>query len=141
MTITASLSALPHAAPVCDHARLVLFAIRRMGAHGLSDARAAHGFFTGFGEGFCRPLTLARALMADMAATSSMPISIAPCCCSRMTASEQALLTILARVEQAPVSASLLMADLLGHRRVGGVLASAAALAAAFADEGRPISA
>ena len=49
MTITATLSALPHVAPVCDHARLVLFAIRRMGAHGLSDARAAHGFLTAFG--------------------------------------------------------------------------------------------
>jgi len=141
MTITATLSALPHTTPSCDQARLVLFAIRRMGAHGLADARAAHGFLTMFGEGFRRPLTLARALMADMAATSAMPIAIAPCCCPRVTASEQTLLTILARVEQAPVTASLLLADLLGHRRVDGVLASAAALAAAFADEGRPISA
>lgn len=141
MTAIATLSALPHTLPSCANARIVLFAIRRMGANGLADARAAHALFTAFGEGFRRPLTLARALMADMAATSSVPIAIAPCCCARMTASEQALLTILTRVEYAPDHALLLMQDLLGHRRVDGVLASAAALAAAFADEGRPISA
>ncbi len=141
MTTTATLSALPYTLPSCVNARVALFAIRRMGGNGLEDARAAHVFLTTFGEGFRRPLTLARALMADMAATSSMPIAIAPCCCGRMTASEGALLSILARVEFAPDAALLLMQDLLGHRRVDGVLASAAALAAAFADEGHPISA
>ena len=65
-------TALPHVLPACPHARIALFAIRRMGAHGLADARAAH--------------------------------------------------------------------TLLGVRRVDGVLASAAAVSAAFADEGRPIS-
>jgi hypothetical protein len=138
---TATVSALPHTLPPCANARIVLFAVRRMGAFGLSDARAAHMLFTAFGEAFRRPLTLARALMADIAAASSMPIAIAPCCCVRMTVSEAALLTILTRVEYAPDTALLLMQDLLGHRRVDGVLASAAALSAAFADEGRPISA
>ncbi len=50
------------------------------------------------------------------------------------------MLSILARIETAPETARLLMADLLGVRRVDGVLASAAAVAAAFADEGRPIT-
>jgi len=139
MTATALLSALPHVQPSCPNTRLALFAVRRMGANGLSDARAAHAFLTNFGKGFRRPLTLTRALMADMAATSTMPIAIAPCCCSRMTASEQALLTILARVEHSPDAALLLMQDLLGHPRVDGVLASAAALAAAFTDAGAAI--
>ena len=132
-------NAVPHPLPECHNARVVLFAMRRMGANGLSDARAAHGFFTSFGEAFRRPLLLMRALMADLAGTATVPIAIAPCCCARMTASEQVLLAILARVETRTDSARLLMQDLLGQRHVDGVLASAAALATAFADEGRPV--
>jgi len=84
---------------------------------------------------------LMRGLMADLASTATTSIAIAPCCCLRMTAAEGALLAVLARVETEPDSARLLMADLLGARRVDGVLASAAAVAAAFADGGRPIEA
>jgi hypothetical protein len=130
---------LPHALPPCENARIVLFAIRRMGAYGLADARAAHTVMTAFGQHFRRPLILLRALMADLAGHAAGTISIAPCCCARMTAAECALVTILARVETAPDSARLLLTDLLGARRVDGVLSSAAAVAAAFADEGRPI--
>ncbi|MHC9417705.1 DUF6628 family protein [Sphingomonas citri] len=140
LSAAATLQALPYALPECGNARVVLFAMRRMGAHGLADARAAHALFTAFGEAFRRPLTLIRALMADMAANAAAPIAIAPCCCARMTPSEQVLLSILARVETRVESARLLMQDLLGQRHVDGVLASAAAVAAAFADEGRPVS-
>lgn len=132
--------ALPHALPHCANARLALFAMRRMGAHGLGDARAAHTMFTAFGQDYRRPLVLMRALMADLARASAGQIAIAPCCCARMTPAESALVTIVARVETAPESARFLMADLLGIRRVDGVLASAAAVAAAFADAGRPVS-
>ena len=131
---------LPHPLPPCENARIALFAMRRMGAHGLADARAAHTMFTAFGQSFRRPLVLLRALMADLAGTSAGTIAIAPCCCARMTPAESAMLSILARVEVAPESARYLMADLLGVRRVDGVLASAAAVAAAFADEGRPVT-
>ncbi len=133
-------SLLPHALPACENARIALFAMRRMGAHGLADARASHTMFTAFGQSFRRPLVLLRALMADLAGTSSGTIAIAPCCCARMTPAEAAMLSILARVETAPETARYLMADLLGVRRVDGVLASAAAVAAAFADEGRPVT-
>ena len=133
-------NAVPHALPSCANARIALFAMRRMGAHGLHDARAAHVMFTSFGDGFRRPLVLLRALMADLAASASGTIAIAPCCCARMTPAENALLTILARIETAPETATYLMADLLGVRRVDGVLASAAAVAMAFADDGRPIT-
>ncbi len=136
---TLSTHALPHPLPECPNARVVLFAMRRMGANGLSDARAAHGFFTAFGEAFRRPLMLMRALMADMATNAAVPIAIAPCCCARMTPSEHALLAIVARVETRTDSARLLLSDLLGQRHVDHVLTRAAALAAAFADEGRPI--
>jgi len=143
MTVTpapAPTQMLLHAMPACPNGRLALFAIRRIGAHGLADAHAAHAMLNGFGEGFRRPLVLMRAMMADFAATANGPISIAPCCCMRMTAAESAVLTVLARAETAPETARLLLADLLGIRRIDGVLASATALAAAFADAGRPIS-
>lgn len=131
--------ALPHLLPACENARIAVFALRRIGAHGLADARAAHALFIAFGESFRRPLTLLRAFMADVAATATLPVAIAPCCCPRMTAAEDALLTALARAEIRPDSAALLLADLLGVRRADGVLAAATAVAAAFADEGRPI--
>lgn len=134
-----SIQALPHMLPECENARVALFALRRIGGFGLTDARAGHALFSAFGKGFRRPLTLLRAFMADVAATAALPIAIAPCCCARMTAAEGALLTALARAETRPDSAALLLGDLLGVRRADGVLASATAVAAAFADEGRPI--
>ena len=140
-TLASMTTVLPHPLPSCENARIALFAMRRMGANGLGDARAAHTLFTAFGQGFRRPLILMRALMADLAANSSCPIAIAPCCCGRITSAESALLTILARAETAPDSARLLLSDLLGIRCVDGVLASATAVAQSFADAGRPIAA
>ncbi len=134
-----AMALLPHALPTCPNARVVLFAMRRMGANGLADARAAHLLFSAFGQSFRRPLVLLRALMADLAEASSGTIAIAPCCCARMTSAESAMLTILARIETAPEVARYLMSDLLGIRRIDGVLTSAAAVAMAFADEGRPV--
>lgn len=132
---------LPNPLPLDPNARLALFAFRRMGAHGLGDAHAAQAMLTAFGAQFRRPLLLMRALMADLAATATCQIAIAPCCCPRATASETAFLGILARAESTPEAARLLLADLLGQRRIDGVLASAMAVAAAFADAGRPIGA
>ena len=137
--MTETMTLLPHALPACAGARIALFAIRRMGAHGLADARAAHVIFTTFGQRFRRPLILTRTLMAELASTAEGTIAIAPCCCPRMTPAEQILLAVLARVHDAPEAAQLLMADLLGVRCVESVLMAAAAMSAAFADEGRPI--
>jgi len=130
---------LPHALPDGANARLALFAIRRIGAHGLNDALAAHCFMTTFGEGFRRPLMLMRAFMHELAGAAAHPIAIAPCCCARATSSEAALVAALARAADAPGAARLLLADQLGARAVDGVLACATAVAAAFADAGRPI--
>ncbi len=137
--MTETMTLLPHALPTCPNARLALFAIRRMGSQGLADARAAHAMFTAFGQGFRRPLVLMRAMMTDLASNAAGTIAIAPCCCARMTPAEAALIAVLGRVETAPEAARLLMADLLGIRRVDSTLMSAAAVAAAFADEGRPV--
>lgn len=137
--LTTTIAALPYALPACPNARIALFALRRMGAHGLHDARASHALFTAFGQDFRRPLVLMRALMAELAGTAAGTIAIAPCCCARMTAAERTMLTVLARVETAPETARYLLGDLLGVRRVDAVLASVAIVATAFADDGRPI--
>lgn len=125
--------------PACPNARIALVAIRRMGGHGLHDAGAAQQVMAQFGASFRRPLTLLRVLVADLSASASAPLQIAPCCCMRMTAAEGAMVAILARVEREPEAARMLMADLLGTRAVDGPLAIAAAVAGAFADAGRPI--
>lgn len=133
-------ASLPHPLPGDANARLVLFAFRRMGAHGLHDAHAANAMLHAFGESFRRPLLLMRTMMADLAQTATCPISIAPCCCMRMTLAETTVLTIIARAQSAPQTANLLLADLIAVRRPDGVLASVTALAQAFADAGRPIA-
>lgn len=135
-TLTATLPVLQ---PDDPGARLLLFGIRQMGAHGLADACAAHAFVTGFGRSFRRPLVLLRALMADVAKASESPIAIAPWCCPRMTGAEATLLAVLARVRVNPEGAAMLLGDLLGKRDAAGVLATADALANAFADLGLPL--
>ena len=80
-----STTLLPHAAPASPYRRLLLFAIRRMAAGGIADAHAAHALFTGFGIGYRRPLILLRALMAEVSRVSTTRLSVAPCCCVRMT--------------------------------------------------------
>lgn len=132
---------LPHPLPACPHARLALFAVRRMGAHGLHDAQAAHAALTAFGRGFRRPLTLLRALVAELATVATGPIAVAPCCCPRMTPAEGLLIGALARADDEPDAAARLLSDVAQCRHPGGLLAAAAAVAAAFADEGRPIEA
>ncbi|MFV0623120.1 DUF6628 family protein [Sphingomonas sp. ac-8] len=138
--LTATLAeTLPHARPACSAQRLLLFGIRRTGAHGLNDAAAAHAFMTAFGKDFRRPLLLLRALMAEVSKVSANPIQIAPWCCPRMTAGEAALVEIVASVEAHPERAQLLLGDLLGIRHAGGSTATAHLLALAFRDGGMPL--
>ncbi len=137
MSVTATLStALPALQPEDPGARLLLFGVRQMGAHGLHDACAGHSFVTAFGKGFQRPLVLLRALMQEMSALAAGPIQIAPWCCPRMTGAEAALLDVLGRVRTQPEAAAVLLADMLGVRDATGVLVTAHALANSFADMG-----
>jgi hypothetical protein len=131
--------ALPHTLPTLPGDRLMLLAIRRMGAHGLADAHIANSFVAAFGSGFRRPLVLARSFMAELAATATATIAIAPCCCARMTGAEASLLTAIGHSERRPELARLLLADVLAERRADSIVASAAALSAAFADSGIPL--
>ena len=119
--------------------RLLLFGFRQMGAHGLDDACAAHAFVTAFGKDFRRPLILLRTLMMELSAASARPIQIAPWCCARVTPCEGAILAVLAKSMCCDSAANLLLADMLGVRDASGPLATATALAIAFADLGMPL--
>jgi hypothetical protein len=140
MSVTNTLAAaLPELQPEDPGARLLLFGMRQMGAHGLHDACTAHAYVVAFGKGFQRPLVLLRALMQEMSAIASGPIRIAPWCCPRMTVSEAALLQVVARVGTNPQGAHTLLADVLGVRDATGILPTAHALANAFADLALPL--
>src|SRR3546814_5071144 len=85
MTSTRTITeTLPHTLPEDADARLLLFAIRRLGAHGLHDACAAHAFVTAFGEAFRSPLVLMRAFLLDVASTAAQPLDRQ---CTRLTSS------------------------------------------------------
>lgn len=129
----------PHAAPDCPYARLLLYGIRRMAAGGLEDAHAAHAFFTGFGLGYRRPLVLLRAMMAELSRVSTVRITVAPCCCPRMTAHEAALVDAVARATVQPDAAHKHLAALLHVRTCLGLVTSAQAVAASFRDMGMPL--
>jgi hypothetical protein len=140
MSATKTLAAaLPVLQPEDAGARLLLFGIRQMGAHGLHDACTAHAFVTAFGKGFQRPLVLLRALMAEMSAASAGPIQIAPWCCPRMTGPEATLLEVIGGIRTHPARAQMLLADLLGIRDATSVSFTAHALANAFADLALPL--
>lgn len=140
MSVSTVLStALPALQPDDAGARLLLFGVRQMGAHGLYDACAAHAFVTAFGKDFQRPLVLLRALMQELSALSAGQIQIAPWCCPRMTGAEAALMDVIGRVGTNPQAAAVLLADMLGVRDASGVLVTAHALANAFADLALPL--
>ena len=131
---------LPHGAPDCPYARLLLFGVRRMAAAGLNDAHAAHALFAGFGVNFRRPLVLLRALMAEISRVSTRSLLIAPCCCGRMTDDEARLLAVIAGANTTPAGAARMLGDLLHVHSSLGVLTSAQAVEACFADLGMPLS-
>lgn len=134
-------SALPHDRPDDPARRLLLFAIRRTGAHGLNDAATAHAFLKHFGGGFRRPLVLLRAFMLESSKAAARPIVITHCCCARMTADERVLLDIMRHAGNRPARARLLLTDLLGRREAESLLATATLLSTAFGEGGQPLSA
>ncbi|MBM3928971.1 MAG: hypothetical protein FJ335_11025 [Sphingomonadales bacterium] len=139
MSKTQAFTILPQRQPEDPAPRLLLFALRQMGAHGVEDAAAAHAFITAFGKDFRRPLILLRTLMLELSAAARRPLQIAPWCCGRMTGCEGALLAIVGKSLDNEAAADLLLADLLGTREAKGPLATATALAIAFTDLGMPL--
>jgi hypothetical protein len=130
---------LPRPAPVLPDQRLLLYAIRRMGAHGLHDAHAANALLGTFGRSYRRPLILLRAFMAETARASKLSIQIAACCCGRMTRDEIMLIDTLVLAINDPRAAHQSLATCLGTVECVGALTSAQALNQAFADLGRPL--
>jgi hypothetical protein len=129
-----------HPVPESPHARLYIYAMRRMAQGGLNDAFAANAMLSLFGTRSRRPLLLLRALMAEMARNSQRQIIIAPCCCRMMTAAERELMLILVAAQDRPRFAHGRICHLLGVEHALGVLSSAQAVAQAFSDLGRPLS-
>lgn len=131
---------LPRAAPTAAEQRLLLYAIRRMGAHGLNDAHAANALFGTFGRSYRRPLILLRAFMAESARASQLTIKIVACCCGRMTRDETLLVDALVMAASDPRAAHKSLSTCLGTGDCIGVLTSAQALNQAFGDLGRPLN-
>ena len=139
MRQTSPQTLLPHAAPASPYRRLLLFAIRRMAAGGIADAHAAHAILTGFGLGYRRPLVLMRALMSELSRVSTVKLTVAPCCCARMTCDEAMLVGLIAESQSEPEAVHEALSRLLHVRTSLGVLISAQAVSGAFHDLGMPL--
>ena len=116
-----------------------MFVMRRMAMHGVNDAHAANALLGMFGRRYRRPLVLLRAMMLEVARSSSRTIMIAPCCCTRVTRDEYYLLDALARANRDTRTAHRQLTELTGNIEALGALTCAQAVAAAFADLGRPL--
>jgi hypothetical protein len=132
---------LPHGAPPGDGARLLLHIIRRMGTGGINDAHAVNTLIGAFGLSFRRPLVLMRAMMAELSRASTRSILIAPACCGRMTGAESAIVGAVTHACESPAASHAALCMICGVPACLGLLSSAQAVAQAFADLGRPISA
>lgn len=135
----ARILALP--APQTRTERLIVYALRRIAAHGLNDAHAANALMGSFGMSYRRPLVLLRAYMAEIARASQRQITIAPCCCPRMTQDEGRLLSVLAVANSNTSSARYHLGVLAGTTNILPALSAAMALSDALADLGQPVSA
>jgi len=140
MRSSAAPALLPHVAPSCPYSSLLLFGIRRMAAGGLSDAHAAHAFFTGFGLGYRRPLVLLRAFMAELSRVSVARLVVAPICCPRASEAEHLIITAVAQSPVDPDATHAALSSLLHVRECIGLITSAQAVAASFADLGMPLT-
>jgi len=106
--------------------RSVLFAVRRMAAHGLRDVSAAWLMLDLFSTGFRRPLVLLRAFMLELAHAASGPIRVAPCCAPRMTEHEGLIMLVLFSAADDLASTEDALARLTGRAGVFEPLSAAA---------------
>lgn len=130
---------LPFAAPFSGNNRLLLYTVRRMGAHGLHDAAAANALLSLFGMPYRRPLIMLRAFMAETARGAEKRIMISGCCCARMTLDEARLVEAVSTALDDPRGASLLLRQAMGCEQDLGALCAAQAVCVSFADLGRPL--
>ncbi len=128
---------LPFTAPSEHNMRLLLYVMRRIAVGGLKDAHGANAMLGTFGLSYRRPLMFLRVFMAELARASSRTISVAPCCCGRMTKHEAELLGILGDARRRPMETHERIARLIGAPDCRAPLSAAIALGDALADMGR----
>jgi hypothetical protein len=131
---------LPFVAPAETSRRLLLYCLRRMGAHDLHDAHAANAMLSAFGMAYRRPLMTLRAFVAETARISCRKISIAGCCCPRMTFDEARLIDMIATSEIDIRNAALLLRQALATEHNSSALGAAQAVYAAFNDLGQKLN-
>ncbi len=131
---------IPHPAPDQKTARTLLIALRRIAAGGIDDASAANLLLGTFGMGYRRPLMFLRVLMQEISRVAQQPISIAPCCCPRMTEGEAAILLAITSGTAHPHVARAALSRVTATLDLAPTLSVAQALGDALADLGRSVS-
>ena len=86
-----------------------------------------------------RPLLFLRILLAEVSRVAERQITIAPCCCSRMTEGEAMFLMIINSARAQPESARAILARMTGSLDCRPVLSIVQALADALDDIGYPL--
>ena len=105
--------------------RSILFAVRRMAAHGIHDVSATWLMIDLFSTRFRRPLVLLRAFLLELAHAASGSISIAPCCAPRMTEDEGLLMLTLSAASNDRAAAEDALVRLTGSTFVFEPLSAA----------------
>ena len=137
MTQPGGASLLPLPLPGDQIERSVLFAVRRMAAHGVRDVSAAWLILDLFSTGFRRPLVLLRAFMLELAHAATGPIQVAPCCAPRMTAHEGLIMQTLFTAAGDLASAEDALGRLTGSEGVFEPLSAAAVFGRAIGEQAR----
>lgn len=133
MTMPGGACLLPLPLPDGRIERSVLFAVRRMAAHGVRDVSATWLILDLLSTGFRRPLVLLRAFMLELAHAATGPIRMAPCCAPRMTEHEG--LIMLALFGGDLVSAEDALIRLTGRMEVFEPLSAAAVFGRAISEQ------
>ena len=120
--------------------RSVLFAVRRMAAHGVRDVSAAWLILDLFSTGFRRPLVLLRAFMLELSHAATAPIRMAPCCAPRMTEHEGLIMLALFGAAGDTASAEDALAQLTGSAQVFEPLSAAAVFGRAISEQARRVA-
>jgi hypothetical protein len=137
MTMPRGTCLLPLPLPAGRIERSVLFAVRRMAAHGVRDVSAAWLILDQFSTGFRRPLVLLRAFMLELSHTATASIRVAPCCATRMTEHEGLILLTLFGAADDMTAAEDALVQLTRNKQVFEPLSAAAVFGRAIGEQVR----
>ena len=137
MTMPGGACLLPMPLPDGRIERSVLFAVRRMAAHGVRDVSAAWLILDLFSTGFRRPLVLLRAFMLELSHAANGLIRVAPCCAPRMTEHEGLIMLALFGASRDMAAAEDALAKVTGNAQVFEPLSAAAVFGRAIREQAR----